>query len=287
MVRKVVIDTNWYDFGADMFNTHDLDPVYSMLALTTTMSDDMLKRWLLAYWCYYSAGVASKVAEAGSDKFYDMMWKGSGLDGNDKWPRGMERRYFYGQQAANLLNGLEDYGSPENIVDVMTCHTDFLDISNNVKSFTGFGPWMGWKIADMAERVLCYDVDFSNSEIGIYKDPVQGAAFIAYGDKHYDISLDELHDVCADMERQYSGYMAPPHMDRPINIQEVETVLCKYKAHCYGFYPYGCDSYHMLDALDGWGDLADEIRGNLIHIAPYAANAVNGGQRGTLLHSGG
>ncbi|GAG24444.1 unnamed protein product, partial [marine sediment metagenome] len=189
--RQPVKDISWYDFGVDMFVTHDLDPVYSALAMTT-MPDDTLKRWLLAYWCYYSAGVASKVAEAGSDKFYDLMWQGSGLDGAEKWPRGMERRYFYGDSAANLLNGLEEYGSPEKIADVMTCHTDFLDIFNNVKSFTGFGPWMGWKIADMAERVLCYNVDFSDSELGIYKDPVQGAAFIVYGDKHHDMPLDEL-----------------------------------------------------------------------------------------------
>ncbi len=280
--RQPVKDISWCDFGADMFVTHDLDPVYSALAMTS-MPDDMLKRWCLAYWCYYTAGVASKVAEAGSDKFYDLMWLGSGLDGAEKWPRGMERRYFYGRSAANLLNGLEEYGSPEKVVDAMTCHTDFLSAFDAVKSFTGFGPWMGWKVADMAERVLCYDVDFSNSELDIYKDPKQAAAYILYDDKHADLSSDELHDICADMEKAFAGHMAPPYMDRPINIQEVETVLCKYKAHCYGFYPFGNDSRHMAKALVGWGDLADEVRAGLISIAPYAADGYPQG----VLYSGG
>jgi hypothetical protein len=63
------------------------------------------------------------------------------------------------------------------------------------------------------------------------------------------------------MESYYNkeNLLAPPFQDRPINIQEVETVLCKYKAHCYGFYPYGNDTVHVAKALDGWGDLAQSM----------------------------
>lgn len=269
--RQPVIDMSWQDMGYDMIVTQDLDPIYTILA-ASDMPEDMLKRWLLAYWCYYHAGVASYVAEGGLHRFYDRMWEGSGIDDiSKKWPRGMERRYFYGQQAANLLNGLEDYGDPEKVVDVMTCHTDFMSVFTNVKSFTGFGPWMGWKIADMAERVLCYDVDFSNSEIGIYKDPVMGAAFILTGDKNYDISADELASVVSDMDSQLSYLKAPPYYDRPVNIQEIETVLCKYKAHCYGFYPLGNDTHHIHKGFEKqeWGDLAEELHG---HLRKYASH---------------
>lgn len=268
--RQPVIDISWQDMGYDMIATQDLDPIYT-IAAASNMGDDMLKRWLLAYWCYYHAGVSSYVAEGKPGQFYDRMWEGSGLDGGDKWPRGMERRYFYGQQAANLLNGLEGYGGPEKIVNAMTNHYDFQSIASAVEGFTGFGPWMAWKVADMAERVLCYDVDFSNSEIGIYKDPVMGAAFILTGDKSYDISSEELASVVDDMESQLSHLKAPPYYDRPINIQEIETVLCKYKAHCYGFYPLGNDTHHIHKGFEkrDWGDLAEELHN---HLYTYASH---------------
>lgn len=264
--RQPVIDISWQDMGHDLIITQDLDPIYTIVA-ASDMSENMLKRWLLAYWCYYHAGVASYVAEGDSRQFYDRMW--SGLD--DKWPRGMERRYFYGQQAANLLNGLENYGSPEKVVDTMTGHQDFQSIAVAVEEFTGFGPWMSWKIADMAERVLCYDVDFSNTSLAIYKDPVMGAAFILTGDKGYKLSKEELESVVDDMESQLSYLDAPPYYDRPVNIQEIETVLCKYKAHCYGFYPLGNDTHHIHKGFEkrNWGDLAKALHGHLYKYASH------------------
>lgn len=268
--RQPVIDMSWQDFGHDLIITQDLDPIYT-IAAASSMPDDILKRWLLAYWCYYHAGAASYVAEGKSSQFYARMWEGSGLDGDEKWPRGMERRYFYGQQAANLLNGLEDFGGPEKVVDAMVGHQDFQSIAVAVEEFTGFGPWMAWKIADMAERVLYYDVDFSDTSLAIYKDPVMGAAFILTGDKNYAISGEELASVVADMESQLSHLNAPPYYDRPVNIQEIETVLCKYKAHCYGFYPLGNDTHHIHKGFEkrNWGDLAGELHKHLYQYASH------------------
>lgn len=262
--RQPVVDMDYQTFGAILIDTEDLDPVYCM-AVRAGLDDDMLKRWLLAYWCYYHVGVASRIAEMPPHMFYTGMWRAFAA----KSPRGMERRYFYGTSAFNTILGLEAAGSPESIVDHMCDHAEFQGVFDAVVSYHGFGPWMGWKIADMAERVLRYPVDFSDSDLGIYKDPVQGAAFIDFGDKYYPITMDELHSCVDRMVGEFKDFPAPPWNDRPSNEQEIETILCKYKAHCYGFYPIANDTIHMEKALPGWGDLADHMSDHLPPIIGY------------------
>lgn len=254
----------WKDFGEDLILTYDLDPIYPMVA-ATDMDDDMRKRWCLAYWCYYHAGVSSIIAESNVGNFYNVMRSGVAHG----WPRGMERRYFYGDLANNTIDGLEKFGSPEKVVDTMIQHSDFGGANNAVQSFYGFGSWIAWKVADMADRVLQIDIDFSDTSLNMYKDPKQGAAYIFKGDKKYPITEAELDWVVWEMEAAFSGLYAPPFQDRRINIQEVETVLCKYKAHCYGFYPYGNDTIHVAKALEGWGDLAQSMLSVLREFTTY------------------
>lgn len=251
-------DYTWQEFGRELILTEDLDPVYTMLANAELIDYDldMLKRWLLAYWCYYNVGVASFIAEGRSDDFFERMWMGI----HNKWPRGMERRYFWGKTAINVVRGLESSKmSPEAIVDHMTVHTDFYELNRAVVSWNGFGPWMGWKIADMAETVLRIPVDFSVATLGIYRDPVQGAAMVAFGDWRHPITEDELQVVVDRQVVEFSDLLAPPYFDRRVNIQEVETNLCKFKAHYKHHYPIGNDTYHVHKALVGWGDLADDL----------------------------
>lgn len=241
------------EFGDTLFTTEDLDPIYCILT-RANLEENLEKRLLLAYWCYYSLGVAAAIAS--QKDFYIAMWKAY----NEKCPRGMERRYFYGKQAEKCIQGLQDTGQPEAIVDHMTIHKDFQSAAKAVQSYRGFGPWMAWKVTDMAERVLRIPVDFSNSTLGIYKDPVMGAAWIKFGDKHHPITEQELDNVVLQLEKDFSGHLAPPHRDRPVNIQEVETVLCKYKAHCFGHYPLGKDTEDIAHGLRQYrSDLGDEL----------------------------
>ena len=251
------VDINYKKFGADLINTFDLDPIYPMAAMSIG-DERVMKRFLLAYWCYYDAGVSAYVAEQPSKDFYRIMLHGLGT-----WPRGMERRHFRGEQAARALDGLLAYGGPEKVVDAMTQHRTFQGISRAVQAFTGFGPWISWKIADMAERVLQYPIKFNDANLGIYKDPRQGAAFILTGDKTYKIADEQLDDVVKFMLVDFQHFKAPPYNDRPVNVQEIETILCKYKAHCYGHYPMGNDSYHVEKSLNGWGDLSVQMLKNV------------------------
>jgi len=81
--------------------------------------------------------------------------------------------------------------------------------------------------------------------------------------------LDEVHDVFNTMLVDFHGYKAPPYQDRSINIQELETVVCKYKSHCNGHYPLGLDTVDIYHGLDGWGDAAQELKALL---EPYVRN---------------
>ena len=249
-------DYTWKSFGDELIATADLDPVYVMLAEADhLLSESMLKRFLLAYWCFYHCGVAAHIAE--SKDFYKTMWRAI----RETWPRGTERRYFYGLRAKGTIAYLVGAGAPERIVDDMCNHDDFQSSQKVIMAYEGFGPLVGWKVADMAERVLGYDVDFSNSTLDAYVDPRQGAALIKFGDWRHPISDDELEDVCYDMESYFMAkHNAPPLYDRRVNIQEIKTILCKHKDLHKGAYFMGKDTREVRFYMEGWGDLSEELR---------------------------
>jgi hypothetical protein len=250
---------SWKEFGKVLLDTYDLDPLYAILA-STSWPEKFMLRWLLGYWIFYSAGVASRLAE--SKDFYAEAIYG---DANH-WPRGHERRHMRGHNFINTIAGLKHFGSPEKVAARMVDGKDFQSIGKNVKSFTGFGDWIAWKVADQAERVLQIPVDFSNADIAVYKDPVKGAALISYGDQEYPIKPDEVRDAFDYMQTSMRQYLAPPYQDRKVNIQEMETVACKFKSHCNGSYPQGLDTKEIYHGLGGWSDAAEELK---MYLQPY------------------
>lgn len=257
---------NWLDFSINLLKKFDLDPIYVILT-NTTIPENVLKRWLLAYWCYYSAGTASHIAE--QPDFYAAMRQK--FSGEGQYPRGHERRHFRGNDGWKAIEYLEQFGAPEKVVDhIYTGAMDYQSVAGRAMQFKLFGPWIAWKICDMGERVMCLDVDFSNTNLYMYKDPVQGAALYMYEDWQHPISKEEVGwvvedilEVLGDMRVARQSFLAPPHLDRPLNIQEVETLLCKYKAHVKGHYPINFDLTEIRHGLVGWGDLAQQLLGVL------------------------
>lgn len=256
----------WADFCATLLTKFDLDPIYPMLVnavVDGAMDGDTLKRWLLAYWCYYSAGTASFIAECPSNQFYDAMR--AGFSGEGQYPRGHERRHFRGKNGLKAIEHLESFGPAEKVVDFIY-KLDYLGkqqtygyIAERAMKFTLFGPWIAWKICDMGERVLCLDIDFYGTSLYMYKDPVQGGALYRFGDWQHPITEAELAEVVKAIECEFTNYLAPPHLDRPINVAEVETILCKYKAHIKGHYPPLFDIGEIRHGLQGWGELAGAL----------------------------
>lgn len=253
-------DYTWQDFGRDLIVSEDLDPIYVML-WESFIDHRTMCRWLLSYWCYYHAGVSSMAAEKSDADFYNFLR--SGLGGDNKFPRGMERRHFWGGMAAKAIDDIESRGSPQAVVDWIASGETFNEVYKRVNSIHGFGPWIGWKVSDMVETCLAEPVDFEDAPpgtiLGIYADPVKGAALIRYGDWRSDITKEEVGDIVDAICSEFKDLSAPPRYNRRVNIQEAETVLCKFKAHHKGFYPMGNDTYHVRQALSGWGDLAQQM----------------------------
>lgn len=248
----------WYEFASHLLTSFDLDPIYVILT-EASIPDSMLKRWLLAYWCYYSSGPASYIAEC--PDFYDAMR--DGFAGNQQYPRGHERRHFRGQAGFEAIQFLETYGPPEKVVDYIYegGPLDFQSVANRAMKFKLFGPWIAWKIADMGERVMCYPIDFSNANLNMYKDPVQGCALYLYGDYSHPITPKEVDWVINDMLSKLKDFREPPFLDRPLNVQSQETVACKFKAHTRGAYPKNFDLMEIRHTLSDlkWGDLSKEL----------------------------
>lgn len=254
-------------FGAQLLETEDLDPIYVVLH-RANLNRDQLRRWLLAYWCFYHAGVASWLSERPtSDRYWAAMLQAAYNDipspAGGRWPRGRERRHFRGDKAANAVARLAAwYPYPEEAVRALefTGTARFSLISQKVQQWPMFGPWIAFKVADMLERVLGVPIDFSGSDVFFFDSPREAA--IGWYEVKTGIRAltntgpgslhDPVSEACSHLERSLQSYLAPPRYDRKLGLQEFETILCKWKSHMNGHYPVGNDIHELHEALSQW-----------------------------------
>jgi len=254
-------------FGEHLISSGDLDPVYVGL-VKADLPQDVTERWLLAYWFFYDCGVASWLSEFKGEDFWH--WAHTAAR-NEKptphgtrWPRGHERRHARGAQGIRMVEAMQSrYAQPEQAVrhmagkpEVQTCGA----VMQRVTEHYLFGNWIAFKVADMVERVLHYPVTFDEAHVFMFKDPVK-AAVMLWRAKHklpetakprnLNRVLDEVVTYLADYFNNW-GYQAPPLRDRPIGLQEVETVLCKWKSHMNGHYPFFNDTTEILKGVEPW-----------------------------------
>ncbi len=280
------------EFGKELLRTGDLDPVYIAIH-KAGLDEGTLHRLCLAYWCFYHLGLAAALAEIKQPKkFWEAMMKAAvnetSIDGTKPYPRGSERRHYRGAQAVSSMASLislypkgatqavEGFIKPKAVsqygLERKLVYT-YSSVSRSVMQHRGFGEWIAFKIADMSERVLGYDTDFRDCFLGIYKDPRQGAA-VAWlelnNDHHghtkpweFDISDSELKLTVDHYVKVFKKFNAPGGRVRPVNVQEVETIFCKYKSHLKGHYPMGKDTKEIRHGLHGWGHLAEQLSANL------------------------
>jgi len=77
--------------------------------------------------------------------------------------------------------------------------------------------------------------------------------------------------VLTNLKDAYCSQLAPPGFDRAVDLPEIETVLCKWKAHCNGQYYLGKDSIEITHALENWrSDTGDRLRVGARQILKYA-----------------
>ena len=258
------------EFGKQLLKTGDLDPVYIALH-GANLDRPTLCRLVISYICFYHLGLAARLAEIKQPKKY---WEAmmtaaineTSIDGTKPYPRGSERRHYRGDQAtasmASLIS-LYPKGGEQAIAGFVRPNKagvyTYGSVSQSTMSHRGFGEWIGFKVADIAEQVLGYDVDSSDCVLGVYKDPRQGAALVLHGDKTAPITDAELDGVIRGLVKHFKGYDALPRRHRKFGLFEAETVLCKFKSHVGGHYPLGKDTREIAHGLVGWGPLAEEI----------------------------
>jgi hypothetical protein len=241
------------EFGKTLIETCDLDPVY-VAVHRAKMTQPEIARWMLAYSCLYHLAASVFLAQFKGKEFWDYL-EVAAVNKNLEWPRGSERRHWRGHTSIECVNWLRQrYRLPEGAMymwampnpdGTRTCEK----VLHNVKETPYYGPWIAFKVADLLERVAGVDVDFTEFELGVYSEPRKGAALLWTGDAEAKITDAELNQVVTQLQDEFEKYQAPPRFDRPINVQEVETVLCKYKSYVGGHYSLGKDTLEVAHGL--------------------------------------
>lgn len=262
------------DFGRQLIQSGDLDPIYTALVAAERSGDfdvPQLCRWMVAYWCYYNAGVASFMSEKTGPDFWNWMMVAAINEQETpvggRWARGHERRHFRAKNATESVAALCDRyrDNPENMVLYIGARWDegdrlpFKVVSARAQEHRGFGPWIGFKCADMIDRVMEVPVDFDQAAVFMFKDPEKAAMMLweqreahKYPEGAKPKREAILSGVTEYLIKQFADLTAPPLGDRPINIQEVETVLCKWKSHMNGHYPLFNDIREINEGLKPW-----------------------------------
>lgn len=239
-----------WDFGQQLLDTNDLDPIYCMLWEAKLPRETLLK-WLLSYWCHYHSGTASWTVD--QDCFWDALMA---VAGSKEYPRCPERRHFRGQNAIKSVLDLQKQTVKERL-DPITNGTEIAanDLMKYVQQWVGFGPWIAFKAADMIERLGLAKVRFDVNNITLFDSPREGAElmYLKYGN-HKIKPTNVVSWSIKQLLYFFQGRLAPPRYERPINVQEAETILCKWKSHCNGHYQPGEDIESLRKTLRHYKD---------------------------------
>lgn len=223
-----------YEFGRKLLETNDLDPVYVIL-YHARLAPHKLCRWLLAYWCFYHVGTASWITHC--EDYWVAMETAAG---SKEFPRSRERRHFRGRQAKSSVSWLKARGVELLFRPIIGRDLTIDALVQYVGTWRGFGPWISFKVADMLERLGLCRVRFTNDAMFMFDSPRQGAylTWDLYGAGN--VSDPYTWGVNSVLNR-LKHLDAPPGYERKVNVQEVETVLCKWKSYMYGHYHLGED----------------------------------------------
>jgi len=254
-------------FGRDMIVTQDLDPLY-VGVYGAKLERPQLAAFLMTYWMFYNAGFsamsADAYANAGGTGYWSMIKHGV-IGTNAR--RGAERRHFRGEVAHRAVDSLADwYPDPVEAVEYLTERVQhgatssparFRDVMARAQKWPLFGPWIGFKVADMLDRCGYCAVDEEGCDLAMYSTPVKGAQMYAELAGHPGA---DIQYAISELNSAYVGLTAPPAHDRPIGIYEIETVLCKTKSAANGYYHIGKDTVEIRHMLAQYPESATAAR---------------------------
>ena len=235
-----------YEFGNLLINFLDLDPVYVLLD-GVSFPQEKLERWLLAYWCFYHMGTSSWIVDQPN------YWKAFRMAAESKdYPRCHERRHFRGANASKSVDYLSQIGVSRLWEGLHGEPIELSKLTAYVTTWVGFGPWIAFKIADMLERLGIREVNFDDGAMFLFKSPREGAELLWSIERGEEVATKETkqqYAVDQILNHHLGTYLTPPRFERSINVQEAETILCKWKSYMGGRYKVGEDVESCRESL--------------------------------------
>jgi len=132
-----------------------------------------------------------------------------------------------------------------------------------VQEWPQFGPWIAFKAADMLERCAGSSLTFPHDLGVIYKEPREALDILSETEGATPTDGRSPYVIWEDLLAYFADWKAPPDRAggefRACGVQEVETVLCKWKSHRNGHYRVGKDIREVREALHGWGATAERM----------------------------
>lgn len=249
------------EFGEELFASHDLDPVYVALQ-RSNLGRGQLAHWLVAYWLFYSVGFACYASEQPSSRFWRLMLLAATnatlTPFGARWPRGAERRHFRGRAAEVAVNQLHQrYPEPEMMLEWITSGPmDAASVVTRATDHPMFGPWVGFKIADMIDAVW-EPGSVTQDDIGLFLyDSPRKAIDICY--KEGALSqlptpkMDRYEYALSWLGLQLKHCRIPHKPQAAPDWFSLETVWCKYGSHAHGYYPLGKDTRELHHGVRFW-----------------------------------
>jgi hypothetical protein len=136
-------------------------------------------------------------------------------------------------------------------VESLKSATTLAEVTKRVKTWYGFGDWIAFKVADMLERLEIATIEFEVDRVFLFDSPRKGAKILwnsINGNSPHPKPVD-LANWASDFIVGNLSWYAPPRYERIINVQEAETILCKWKSYLGGHYKVGEDVESLQKAL--------------------------------------
>lgn len=250
MTKTDAFGLSFLDFSKKLLESLDIDPLYVALH-GAQMPREKLCRWLVAYWSFYHAGLCCWIVDHRAPFWIAMM---EVAQGGTAFPRGTERRHFRGDLAITSVTKMRaKFPTAESLVNwLIKAGPRASGVISQVKTLHGFGEWISWKVPDMIERLGLAPLRFEEEDLKLMFPPVQRGAQEVFNRYCEGIEPDQYQQMR--WAHQYalsnlSWHLAPPLLDRPLNVQETETLFCKWKAHLNGHYEPGKDTHEIREGL--------------------------------------
>lgn len=245
---------NFKDFSYRLITTQDLDPDY--LFLREILNGEPLFNKIT--WLQHKVFIYDTASE------YNHLMRNVPLD---SLRYGAERNKNRNRTYKQLPIFLEKFKLED-------MPKEYTEARRYLKEFPGMGDWASWKFCDLLERVADVEIDFSKVDFReAYDFPLRGLCrvngqtddFVATLKKNDDLYHHYIYNAQHILGTDVMELEPPPKKGRTVNIQEIETCLCKYHSYLSGHYTIGKDTLHLYHRLKAENIYPGIVKYLLIH----------------------